>query len=176
MLHICFGVGNSLSAVTTHESLERVDNVELSPHVLEAAPYFWTNDDVLSHPKVRTIIDDGRNYLMATRERYDVIVLEPPQTFMAGVINLYTREFYQDAEARLAPEGVMLQWVPYAEAPLDEERMLFRAFYDVFPNSTAWRLREGGPVLLIGTKQRSRSTTSGSARGCTMGRWGGTWS
>lgn len=153
VLHICFGVGNSLSAVVAHESLERVDNVELSPHVLEAAQYFWTNDEVLSHPKVRTIIDDGRNFVMASRERYDVIVLEPPQTFTSGVINLYTREFYRDAEARLAPDGLMMQWVPYAESPLDEERMLFRAFYDVFPNSTAWRLREGGPILFVGTKR-----------------------
>jgi spermidine synthase len=156
VLHICFGVGNSLSAVAAHESVERVDNVELSPHVLLAASYFWTNNDVLSNPKVRTIIDDGRNFVMASREQYDVIVLEPPETFTAGIINLYTREFYRDAAARLAPDGVMLQWVPHAEAPLDEERMLFRAFFDVFPHATAWRLLEGGPTLFIGTKQPLR--------------------
>jgi spermidine synthase len=156
VLHICFGVGNSLSAVAAHDSLVRVDNVELSPHVLDAAHYFWTNDDVIDNPKVRTIIDDGRNFVMAARERYDVILLEPPQTYSAGVINLYTREFYEDSAARLAPDGVMLQWIPYAEAPLDEERMLFRAFYDVFPEATAWRLREGGPILFIGTKRPLR--------------------
>ena len=76
VLHICFGVGNSLSAIVRHEELERVDNVELSPHVVEAAGFFWTNDDVINHPKVRTIIDDGRNYLMATREVYDVITID----------------------------------------------------------------------------------------------------
>jgi spermidine synthase len=156
VLHICFGVGNSLSAVTAHESLERVDNVELSPHILRAASYFWTNNDVLSHPKVRTIIDDGRNFVMASRDQYDVIVLEPPETFTAGIINLYTRDFYRDAAARLASDGVMLQWLPQAEAPLDEERMLFRAFSDAFPEATAWRLHEGGPILLIGTKRPLR--------------------
>jgi hypothetical protein len=102
---------------------------------------------------VRTIIDDGRNFVMASRDTYDVILLEPPEIFTAGVINLYTREFYRDAAAHLAPDGVMMQWLPYAEAPLDEERMLFRAFYDVFPNATAWKLLDGGPVLFIGTKQ-----------------------
>ena len=156
VLHICYGVGNSLSAIAAHASLERVDSVELSPHVLQASEYFWTNNDILSNPKVRTIIDDGRNFIMATREQYDVIVLEPPPTFNAGVINLYTREFYRDAAARLAPDGVMLQWRPYAEAPLDDERMLFRAFYDVFPDATAWRLQEGGPLLFIGTKRPLR--------------------
>jgi spermidine synthase len=156
VLHICFGVGNSLSAVTAHESVERIDNVELSPHVLLAAEYFWTNNHVLSNPKVRTIIDDGRNFVMASRERYDVIILEPPETFTAGVINLYTREFYRDAGARLADDGVMLQWMPHGEAPLEEELMLFRAFYDAFPDATAWRLHEGGPTLFIGTKRPLR--------------------
>jgi spermidine synthase len=156
VLHICFGVGNSLSAVAAHESVERVDSVELSPHVLEAGRYFWSNGDVLSNPKVRTVIDDGRNFVLASRETYDVILLEPPEIFTAGVINLYTREFYRDAAARLAPDGVMMQWVPIGEAPLDEERMLFRAFYDVFPHATAWQQLRGGPMLLIGTHRPLR--------------------
>lgn len=93
VLHICFGVGNSLSAVASHDELERVDNVELSPHVLTAGPLFWSNDGVLRHPKVHTVIEDGRNFLLATPEIYDVIMLEPPEMFTAGVVNLYTREF-----------------------------------------------------------------------------------
>jgi len=156
VLHICFGVGNSLSAVAAHQELERVDNVELSPHVLEAGPMFWTNDDVLRSPKVHTIIDDGRNYLMTTAETYDVILLEPPETFTAGVINLYTTEFYRDALARLAPDGVMMQWIPTANAPLNDERRLFRAFSDVFAHSTMWWQLDGGCALLIGTREPLR--------------------
>jgi spermidine synthase len=153
-LHICFGVGNSLSAMAAHESLERIDSVELSPHSLEAAPYFWTNDGVLANPKVRTIIDDGRNFVMTSRETYDVIELEPPETFTAGVINLYTREFYRDVAERLAPDGVFVQWVPVGEAPLDEERMLFRAFHEVFPHATAWQqMFQDGPILLVGARR-----------------------
>ena len=81
-----------------------------------------------------------------------MIELEPPETFTAGVINLYTREFYRDAAARLAPEGVLIQWLPVGEAPLEQERMLFRAFTDVFPHATAWRQLEDGPILLVGTQ------------------------
>jgi spermidine synthase len=153
VLHVCFGVGNSLSAVVVYDELDRVDNVELSPHVVDAAPYFWTNNDVINHPKVNTIIDDGRNYLMSTDNIYDVIMLEPPETFTAGVINLYTREFYEDALAHLAPDGLMMQWVPAGEAPLDEERSLFRSFSDVFPHVSAWQQLSSGSVLLIGTRE-----------------------
>jgi len=156
VLHICFGVGNSLSAVAAHSSLERVDNLELSPHVLDAAQYFWTNNGVLEHPKVRTIIDDGRNYLAATDEIYDVIMLEPPETFTAGVINLYTREFYESAREHLAADGLLMQWVPTGEAPLDQERMLFRAFADVFPHATVWSQGGTGVMLIIGTMEPLR--------------------
>jgi spermidine synthase len=152
ILHVCFGVGNSLSAVAAHESVERVDSVELSPHVLDAAEFFWTNAHVIRNPRVHSIIDDGRNFLMSTRETYDVIVLEPPETFTAGVINLYTREFYADAAARLAPDGVLLQWVPVGEASIEEERMLFRAFLDAFPNATAWHQFDSGALLFVGFK------------------------
>jgi len=153
VLHICFGVGNSLSAVASHPDVERVDSVELSPNALEAGSYFWTNDDVLGNPKVRSIVDDGRSYVMTTQETYDVILLEPPETFTAGVINLYTTEFYRDARARLAPDGVMMQWIPTANASVDDERRLFRAFHDVFPHATMWWQLWGGTALLIGTKE-----------------------
>jgi len=153
VLHVCFGVGNSLSAVTVYDELIRVDNVELSPHIVDAAPYFWTNNGVIDHPKVNTIIDDGRNFLMATDNVYDVILMEPPETFTAGVINLYTREFYEDTLAHLAPDGVMMQWIPSGESPLDEERRLFRAFSDVFPQVSAWQQLGSGSVLLIGTRE-----------------------
>jgi spermidine synthase len=156
VLNICFGVGNSLAAVASHASVERIDSVELSPHVVEAARYFWTNDGVLADPRVRTIIGDGRNYVIASRETYDVIELEPPEIFTAGVINLYTRDFYRDAVARLAPDGILIQWLPVGEAPLDDERMLFRAFTDVLPHASAWRQLEDGPILLVGSKQPLR--------------------
>jgi len=156
VLHICFGVGNSLSAVATHPELERVDSVELSPHVLHAGRYFWSNDNVLDNPKVHHVIDDGRNYLMTTSEVYDVILLEPPETFTAGVINLYTTQFYRDAIARLAPDGVLMQWIPTANGPIEGEKEMFRAFSDVFPHSTMWWQLGGGCALLIGTKDPLR--------------------
>ena len=79
MLQICFGVGNSLSAVLQHP-VEMVDAVELSPGVLEAAPFFSkTNRDSMIDPRVEMIINDGRNFLLTSDERYDVIRLDPPE-------------------------------------------------------------------------------------------------
>jgi spermidine synthase len=153
-LQIGFGVGNTLAAAALHPEVERLDCVELSPHVRQTASYFWTNDGVLDDPKVHLIVDDGRNYLLRTRERYDVITLEPPDIFTAGVVNLYTEDFYRQAAAALTDDGLLVQWIPIGEMPEREMRMLTRAFLDVFPETTIWGELPRGPVpiLLVGTK------------------------
>ena len=150
VLHICFGVGNSLAAVTSYPSVTLVDNVELSPNALLAAPYFWTNDDVLANPKVRTHVEDGRTFVLGTEQVYDIILLEPPEIFTAGVVNIYTKEFYQDAAERLAPGGMLVQWLMVGQLPVEDEAMFFRALSDVFPYVTAWQQLANGPILLIG--------------------------
>jgi spermidine synthase len=155
-LQICFGVGNTLAAAALHPEVERLDCVELSPHVRETAKFFWTNHGVLDDPKVRLIIDDGRNYLLRTRRHYDVITLEPPDIFTAGVVNLYTEEFYRLAAGALAPDGILCQWLPIGEMEDVEMRMLVRAFQEVFPETSMWREALGpgaSPLLLVGSKR-----------------------
>lgn len=159
-LQIGFGVGNTLAAAALHPEVERLDCVELSPHVRQTAPYFWTNREVLEHPKVRLIIDDGRNFLLRTTETYDVITLEPPEIFTAEVVNLYTTEFYRLADAALSDEGLLSQWIPaYAMGEL-EARMLVRSMAEVFPELSIWHQTTARTklvsIVLVGSKQRVR--------------------
>jgi spermidine synthase len=138
VLQICFGVGNSLSTVAQYP-VEAIDQVELSPGVIEAAPYFSaTNRDVLGDPRVRLSIQDGRNFLLTSRSRYDVILLEPPELHTAGVVNLYTREFYEIAREHLAPGGLISMWINVFLTPEREVRMLLRTMAEVFPHVTVW--------------------------------------
>lgn len=138
VLSICFGVGNSLAALLTHP-VEQVDAVELSPGVIAAAPFFRaTNRDALTDPRVHLTIEDGRNFLLASRERYDVIRLDPPELHTAGVVNLYTREFYELARAHLAPGGIFSIWVNIVMTPEEDLRLLVRTLADVFPHVSVW--------------------------------------
>ncbi|UCE85477.1 MAG: fused MFS/spermidine synthase [Deltaproteobacteria bacterium] len=138
VLQIGYGVGNTLSAVAQHP-VERIDCVELSPGVIEASPFFeTTNRDVLADPRVRLVINDGRNFLMAAKDRYDVIRLDPPELHTRGVVNLYTREFYEMARDHLADGGIFSIWVNIAMTPMDDLRMLVRTIADVFPHVSVW--------------------------------------
>ena len=80
------------------------------------------------------IVADGRNHVELTDETYDFVVVDPPPPIeSSGVSVISSLEFYQAAKARLNPDGVMVQWVPYGQT-LDEFLAHVRSFLDVFPN------------------------------------------
>jgi spermidine synthase len=138
VLSICFGVGNSLSSVAQYP-VERIDAVELSPGVVDAERFFRsTNRDVLSDPRVHLTIEDGRNFLLASPERFDVIRLDPPELHTAGVVNLYTLEFFDLAREHLAEGGLFSIWVNISITPEEDLRAILRTAAEAFPYVSVW--------------------------------------
>lgn len=138
MLQIGFGVGNTLSSALQHP-LERATCVELSPGVIDAAPFFVeSNRSVLEDPRVRLVIHDGRNFLLTSHERFDVIRMDPPELHTAGVVNLYTREFFELAVAHLEPNGIFSTWINAVMTPEEDIRALLRTLRSVFPYVSVW--------------------------------------
>lgn len=136
VLLICFGVGNTASAIAAHETVRQIDVVDLNEKVFETAPEFAAaNGEVFRDPRVRFIHDDGRNYLNLTGERYDLITSEPPPPMAAGVYRLYSREYYESALAHLAPGGMMAQWLPVYQLPPEAVDLAVGTFLAVFPNA-----------------------------------------
>jgi spermidine synthase len=153
---VCFGTGNTLGAASLHP-LKVLDGIELSPEVIRAAPLFAkTNHDVALNQRVRLVVEDGRNFLMATSRRYDVIIEEPPLVHTAGVVNLYSRDFYELCARRLNPEGILAVWLATWELETDELRMLLKAFVDVFPYASVWDCTHPHEWLLIGSRKPPR--------------------
>jgi spermidine synthase len=126
VLIIGFGSGMTVSAVSRYPDVEQIDCVEIEPAVLHAYPYLAPlNRGVLKDPRVHIIFDDARNFLFATRNRYDVIISEPSNPWIAGIATLFTREFYQQVKSRLQPGGLFVQWVQsYTIYPADMKMIL----------------------------------------------------
>jgi spermidine synthase len=133
-LVICFGTGQTANAVL-QEGPERLDVVELNPAVLRMAPLFASNHGVLADPRVRAIAMDGRAWLRRSAERYDVVTLEPMPPHFAGVNALYSREFYEIVSARLAPGGIVAQWLPLHLLPPFHAASIAATFRSVFPDA-----------------------------------------
>ena len=107
---------------------------------------------VLEDKRVRVIPTDGRNYILATPKYYDVITAEPSNPWIAGVANLYTREFYQVIKSKIKDDGIFAQWFHNYSMSPDDFRMVFRTFVEAFPYVSLWSMKESD-FLLIGSKQ-----------------------
>ena len=148
-LVIGFGIGMSMGAISLHPGMEMTRCVELNPTVLEAASWFTSlNYDVLRRPRTEIVFGDGRNYLLRSREQFDVMTFEPPPPVNAGVVNLYSQEFYRLCRDRLTPQGMVAQWVPLGALGNDGARMVIRTFQSVFAFSTLWQGSPGNLVLV----------------------------
>jgi spermidine synthase len=149
-LVIGLGGGATAGAVAAFPGVE-VDVVELSGSVARGSELFrHINGDVLHRTNVRLIVEDGRNHLMLTPKRYDVITADIIWPYHAGAGNLYSREYFQLARNALADDGVMLQWLGKMGAT--RHKLVMRTFLDVFPEATLWK--QG--AFMVGTRKPYR--------------------
>ena len=154
-LLISFGLGTTASALVDTRGLEAIDVVDISRDVFELSEVVYPDPDEnpTRDPRVRLHVEDGRFFLLASAERYDLITAEPPPLRHQGVENLYSREYFELIEARLAEGGMVTYWLPVYQLLESETKSILRAFCDVFPNCSLW----GGAGLdwmMVATRER----------------------
>ncbi|MFH0021482.1 fused MFS/spermidine synthase [Pseudomonas fluorescens] len=151
-LVIGFGTGITAGALLRYPGLQQRVVAELLPSVVKAAPLFKGNFNAASDPGVDVRLRDGRQELLRSAQTYDLITLEPPPPSAAGVVNLYSRDFYQLAASRLQNQGIVAQWLPLPTQNIEDSRSLVRSFLDVFPYASLWT-SEFHEMLLVGSLQ-----------------------
>jgi len=138
-LVIGYGTGVTAHVLAAVPSVQRLKVVELEPAVVQMDSFFvGVNGSVLTRPGVRVVIDDARSAFQLDRERYDVIVSEPSNPWVAGVATLYTPEFFRIARARLSDDGVFCQWIQLYQLPLPIVAGIVRSLHEVFPYVHVW--------------------------------------
>ena len=151
-LVVGFGMGLTSHSITQHGV--RVDAIELSSGVLSAAQKHFThvNGNVFENPLFSYRLNDGRNHILMTRAKYDMIstgIIHP--LVSAGSSNIYTADFYRLCRRILSEDGIMCQWVPLHRLPESHYKMIVRTFIEVFPHTTLWYKYTPDFVILIGT-------------------------
>ena len=133
------GTGITLGAVSVHPELEEVTLAEIERNVIPAARTFRRlNHDVLDNPKLRIVFNDGRNFLLTTTEKYDVITADPVHPWAQGAAYLYTDEYYHLAADRLLPGGIMCQWLPIYELTEEDLKSVVKTFGRHFRYTLLW--------------------------------------
>jgi spermidine synthase len=127
---VAIGVGGGFDILTAlHFDASSITGVEVNGATLDIlrrvyADYFapWVRD-----PRVRLVHDDGRHFLAATPDVYDVIQLSgvdsysgtPGAAHVFSENHLYTAEAFDLFLTRLSPQGILnvmrLEWIPPRE-------------------------------------------------------------
>jgi len=150
VLVIGLASGVTCGSVLTHP-VEALDVVDIVGSMPAAARLFseW-NHGALDDPRLRFVADDARSFLVHSGRRYDVIISEPSNPWMAGTGALFSRDFYRQAARALAPGGVYLQWLQNYETGDATFSAIVRSFRLEFPVVHAFQATQGD-VLLAGT-------------------------
>lgn len=111
-LEIGLGSGHSAD-VLRQLGFRRIEIAEFAPDVVEAARccFQHLNQNVLSDPRVKLDLEDGRNVMLTSPRQYDLITIQINAIWYAGATDVFSREFYQLARRRLRPGGALQQWV-----------------------------------------------------------------
>jgi spermidine synthase len=127
------GTGMTLGATSIHPEVESIVLAEIEPSVLGATRTFGEyNHHVLDSPKLRIVFNDGRNYLAATRETFDVVTADPIHPWSGGAANLYTTQYFRGVARHLRPGGIACQWLPIYELTPKDLKTVVRTFGENF--------------------------------------------
>jgi len=146
---IGFGTGITAGELAALDESRRVVVGEISHAVIGAAPFFdSSNGGVTTHPKIDIVRRDAYRALLERPTRYDVIVSEPSNPWVAGVEMLFSREFLEAARDRLRPGGVYAQWFHLYETDEKALTLVLRTYVDVFDAVAVWQTLTDDLLLL----------------------------
>jgi spermidine synthase len=171
MLVIGYGSGTTSGAALLHPEVQHLDIAELEPAVYRAGRLFaYTNNDPLAQAslnsgRVKPWTNDGRYLLLARPEaRFDAIACQPSDPWVNGASELFTREFWQIARARLAPNGIFCQWLPLYSVDPSLFALVCRTFASVFPDCALFQQPNAGECILVGFNGSSAVQLPAAAR------------
>jgi spermidine synthase/MFS family permease len=139
------GSGVTAGSVLAHP-VEHLDMVEISPAVVDAARLFKAvNRNALEDPRTHVHIDDAKTFMALAPRKYDLVISEPSNPWVAGVSGLFSRDFFRTVDRHLTEDGVLVQWIHTYESSEEILKLVVRTLRETFPHATTWL----GPTDLI---------------------------
>ncbi len=140
-----------------------VTAIEIEPAVVDAGKMFHdVNLEPEKNPRVCLEVNDGRNYLLATDKKFDLVVSEPSNPWQAGVCNLFTREYFSVCKDRLKAGGIFTLWIQVAEVSTENLLRVLAALNSVYPYTLPILSDEGNLVVLASDRPISIDFASAS--------------
>ncbi|MFB6373887.1 MAG: spermidine synthase, partial [Bradymonadaceae bacterium] len=150
------GYGSGVTAGAALQwPLKSLECIEIEPAMIEASKYFnHVNHKPLQDDRMQIIESDGRNYLEYTDQKYDVIVSEPSNPWIAGVASLFTVDHFENVKSHMTEDAVFAQWVQLYEMQPDTVRTILNTFLEVFPHVHGFTSKPKGTDLILLASKR----------------------
>lgn len=149
VLNIGLGSGNTLAHMARFP-VQHIDSVELSEGIIDVNRRFL-KPALFEDPRIDHVRADGRNYLLLSQEKYDLIVASPSWAVENASAGLLTDEFFALASQRLNDDGIVAVWVDFFLMTHEDLEIVARTFSRNFKHAVAWYV-EGDFVILVGSK------------------------
>ncbi|MCZ6682888.1 MAG: hypothetical protein O7B26_06865, partial [Planctomycetota bacterium] len=154
LLVIGHGSGITAGSALRHP-IRSADIVEISRGVLNADSVFVEfNYHVLNDPRVRMHEDDGQSFLRTTPRRYDLIISEPSNPWIAGIGGLFTVDYFQIVKSRLTDGGAAMIWFHEYEQSKESVELVLRTILSVFPHVEVFRSHDYADIIAVASANR----------------------
>lgn len=165
-LVIGLGSGCTTGSVVRYPSIKNVKVCEIEKAVIDADKYFEppidkspldgngsplnTQRNPLAE-KIKAIHTDGRNFLLTTKEKFDIIISQPADPWVSGASQLFTKEFWELGSRHLKKNGLFCEWIQLYSITPEYLGVLVNTFKEAFGYVYLFRPGLAGEVLLIGS-------------------------
>jgi spermidine synthase len=155
------GAGVTAGSFLMHPGIKKIVICEIEPLIprVVATNFAKENYNVVNDPRVQIVYDDARNYVLTSKDKFDIITSDPIHPWVKGAATLYTREYFEMCREHLNPGGFVTQWVPLYESNLGVVKSEIATFFDVFPGGTIWANDDNGKgydIVMLGQVKPTR--------------------
>ena len=160
-LTVGYGTGTTSGSMLLYDV--EVHAVEIERKIIEAAPLFSkVNYASYANPGLDIVLDDARNYIATTDEKFSVIVTDVTNLKYKRNPYLYTREYFEIMRDALSADGVAAAWLPVGGLSFNDLRILIATFDSVYPHTTAWYFTQFPThfIILVGTPEPTKVNLS----------------
>jgi len=106
-------------------------------------------EDLAAQARFTLILGDGRTVLAGSDKKYDLIISEPSNPWVAGVSNLFTREYFHMAREHLVEGGVLAAWIQSYGFTISDYLLVARTLRSEFPYYAILLFSGGADTVLL---------------------------
>lgn len=146
------GSGATYGALAKQKGIAQLTVAEIEKAVFEASHFFLPAEKKVERADIRKLVCDGRNYLAFSPNSFDLIVSQPAEPWVNGAGDLYTQDFFELIECKLAERGVFCQWLQLYAIDENTLLILLNTIQRVFPSTYVFHPHGSGEILIVSFK------------------------